>query len=383
MKDQIKKPKKYFHYQKEILNTISEPASFINRNYKYVFVNTAFNNFHEVQTNRIIGKTMNELWHPEIFESSIKPQMDKCLKGQPVFFQYDGKMPNGIQKIIEINYYPHRKITGRIDGVIETIKDITEKKKAEKTLKRSEARLKELNAAKDKLFSIIGHDLKGPLNNILGFSELIEVGHLNYSAEEILNYNRLILQSAQSLSGLLENLLTWSRTQNKKITASPQEIVIQLVIQQCLDLLKHNADKKQILFVNEIPPETIVFADLEMITIILRNLISNAIKFSKTGETITAVLKSEKEKVIIGIRDTGVGISEDKIKNLFHTEANISTLGTDGEKGTGLGLIICKDFIEKNNGEIWVESEYGKGSCFYFSLPVKTVIHKKVTQLCS
>ncbi len=383
MKNQSKKPKKYFHYQKEILNTISEPASFINRNYKYVFVNTAFNNFHEVQTNKIIGKTVVDLWNPQIFEMSIKPQMDLCLKGNPVYFQYEGKMPNGTHKIIEINFYPHRKINGRIDGIIETIKDITEKKKAEITLKRNETRLKELNTAKDKLFSIIGHDLKGPLNNILGFSELIENGHQNYSEEEIFHYNRLILQSAQSLSGLLDNLLTWSRTQNKKITASPQDVILQLVVQECLDLLKHSAEKKQIQFINEIPPETVVFADLEMITAVFRNLISNAIKFTQNEGTITATLKPEKNKVIIGICDTGIGMSKEKIETLFHPEANISTLGTAGEKGTGLGLIICRDFVEKNNGEIWVESDHGKGSCFFFSLPVKSEVPQNAAEFYS
>ncbi len=378
MKNQNRRTKTYFHYQKEIINTISEPASFISPEYKYVFVNNAFNHFHNIQTTKIIGKTVADLWSREIFDTCIKPHVDRCLKGEDVFFQYEGKMQDGQIKTIEINFYPHREKNGKINGVIETMTDITEKKQAEKTLQNSEHRLKELNAAKDKLFSVIGHDLKGPLNNILGFAELIDNDYNKYTPEEIQHYNRLILQSARSLYNLLDNLLTWSRTQNKKVSASPQEVIIQFVVQQCQELLNPSAEKKQIQFINKIPPETIVFADLEMLTVVFRNLMSNAIKFTNRGGKITTSIETNGQSVIIGICDTGIGISEEKIQHLFHPETNFSTPGTARERGTGLGLVICRDFIRKNDGEIWVESEPGKGSCFYFSLPKKETIQQKI-----
>jgi PAS domain S-box-containing protein len=360
---------RYFHYQKEILNTISEPASFIDKNLKYIFVNSAFNKFYKVETRDIIGKTIQDLWGFEKYEEKIKPNLKKCMNGEPVFLQYEGIIPGGDFKIVEMNCYPHRDSSGRIDGIISTSKDITEHKKALQDLKESEERLKELNATKDKLFSIIGHDLKGPLNNILGFSELIEQGFENYSAEELRNYNKIIFQLSQSVSMLLENLLTWSRAQRQKITITPQKIAVHFIVEKCFGLLIQNAIQKEIRLKNLLPPETVIYADEEMITTIIRNLVSNAIKFTNRGGTITVAAKRENGEVTISVSDTGIGIPKDKITQLFHPDVNNSSPGTEGEQGTGLGLIICKDFAEKNKGEIRVESETGKGTVFYLSLP--------------
>jgi PAS domain S-box-containing protein len=362
---------RYFHYQKEILNTISEPASFINKNYRYVFVNNAFNKFYNKETDEIIGQTGAKIWGNENYENKIKPHIDECLTGKHVFFQYEGEMPNSTFKILEINYYPHRKSSNIIDGVISTAKDITEQKKAEQALKESEARLKELNVTKDKLFSIIGHDLKGPLNNIIGFSELIEEAYDNYSSEEIRKYNKLIYQLSQDISSLLENLLTWSRSQRNKITVSPQNTGLYFIVEKCFSLLEQNALQKQIRLKNNVPPEALIYADEEMITTVMRNLISNAIKFTNRGGTISAVAKPSKKMIITEISDTGIGIPKEKAQKLFQPNENQPGMGTEGEKGTGLGLIICKDLVEKNGGEIWVESEPEQGSVFFFSLPAK------------
>jgi PAS domain S-box-containing protein len=362
----------YFHYQKEILNTISEPATFINRRYAYVFVNTAFNKFYNVETKEIIGKTIRDLWGKKIFDKEFKPSIEKCLaSGNPVFIQYEGPIPNGSYKIIELNFYPHRKSNGKIDGIISTSKDITEQKKAEKALKQSEARLKELNTTKDKLFSIIGHDLKGPFNNILGFSELIVEGYENLEPEEIQKYNQLIYQLSKNVSELLENLLTWSRAQRQKLVVTPQNISLRFIVERCFNLLDHNAGHKQISLNNEIPSETIIYADEEMITTVIRNLISNSIKFTKSGGKITAGAKRIDGAVTIEISDTGVGINKEKIRNLFKPDVNHTNLGTDGEKGTGLGLLICKDFVEKNKGEINVESTPEEGTSFFIKLPAE------------
>lgn len=370
MKYANQKPKnRYFHYQKEILNTISEPASFFDRNFRYVFVNSAFNKFYGKETNEVIGKTVEELWSVDDFQNKIKPGLKKCLTGKPVFLNYEGKIPNGEFKILEMNYYPHRNSKGRIDGIISTAKDVTEHKQAERALKESEIRFKELNATKDKLFSIIGHDLKGPLNNILGFSELIEQGFESYSTNDIRQYNKLIFQLSHSISDLLENLLTWSRAQRNIITVNPHNITFYFTVEKCLGLLIQNAIQKEIRIKNNVLPDTVIFADEEMITSVIRNLISNAIKFTHRGGTILIQAQSSAENVIIAVKDNGTGISEDKIPYLFHPSENHSCLGTEGEKGTGLGLLICKDFIERNSGNIWVESEPDKGTTFFIALP--------------
>jgi len=247
MKQTNKKGKnRYFHYQKEILNTISETASFIDKNFRYVFVNTAFNKFFGKETEEVIGKTVSELWNSDDFTHKIQPAMEKCIRGKPVFLLYEGLIPSGETRILEWNFYPHRNTSGRIDGIISTAKDVTEHKKAEQALLESEARFKESNATKDKLFSIIGHDLKGPLNNILGFSELIDQNYENLSEKEIKQYLKLIYKSSATVTDLLENLLTWSRAQRNILTVSLNNIALYFTVEKCFGQLIQNAIHKEI-----------------------------------------------------------------------------------------------------------------------------------------
>ena len=363
---------RYFHYQKEILNTISEPASYIDRRYKYVFVNSAFNKFFKKETWELIGNTVEFVWTPVNFEK-LKPHLESCLKGKTVSIQFEGIIPGGDFKILEMHFYPHKNVAGRIDGIISTSKDVTAHKKAEQALKESEARLKELNATKDKLFSIIGHDLQSPLSNIIGFSELIDKGYDLYSDEDIRRYNRIVYDISQSVSSLLENLLTWARSQRNQIKVIPREVPVHMIAEKCYSLLIHNFLQKEITFINDIPPETVVFADEEMMTIVIRNLISNAVKFTHRKGTISIESTAGRDTVITCIKDSGTGIAPDTLKHLFQTEGSHPTAGTEGETGTGLGLIICRDFIEKNGGEIWVESKTGQGSAFSFSLPSRRI----------
>jgi PAS domain S-box-containing protein len=372
MKQKIKKGRnRYFHYQKEILNTISETASFIDKNYRYVFVNTAFNKFFEKETEEVIGKTVGELWNSDDFAHKIQPALEKCMRGKPVFLLFEGTIPTGEVKILEWNFYPHRNTSGRIDGLISTAKDVTEHKKAELALLESEARFKELNATKDKLFSIIGHDLKGPINNILGFSELIDQNFENFSEQEKKQYINLIYKSSITVTELLENLLTWSRAQRNILTVSPHNIAVYFTVEKCFGQLIQNALHKEIRLKNNVHPETVVYADDEMITTIIRNLVSNAIKFTNRGGTISVITQSSPEQVVIGIKDTGIGIAPEIMSQLFQPDENHTSLGTEGEKGTGLGLVICKDLVEKNNGKIWAESEPENGTTFFISLPGK------------
>lgn len=240
-----------------------------------------------------------------------------------------------------------------------------EAKVEERTIK-----LKELNATKDKFFSIIAHDLKNPFNTLMGFSELLLENMDMYNLEQIREYIAIIFETSRTSYSLLENLLDWSRSQTGRIKMEPKEIDISSLVALNIRLLESPARKKSILLQSNIEEKTFAFADKNMIETIVRNLISNAIKFTGEGGNITVEAERNGNVLQVCIVDTGIGIRSESIDKLFRIDQNISTKGTANESGTGLGLILCKEFIERNGGEIWVESEEGKGSQFYFTLPM-------------
>ncbi|MFC2136693.1 two-component regulator propeller domain-containing protein [Bacteroidota bacterium] len=229
--------------------------------------------------------------------------------------------------------------------------------------------LLDLNKTKDKFFSIIAHDLKNPLNSIIGFSELIQHAK-DISKDKIDKYVGIIFSSAKNLFGLLENLLNWARTQTGALKYNPQTIAVSGLIMENFTLLKSVAQSKDIQFNVELQDDYTVYADENMINTALRNLITNAIKFTNRGGSVTISAKKVNKNVEISIEDTGVGISEEIQKSLFKIDESITSVGTEKEIGTGLGLIISNEFIKKNNGDLLVESELAKGSKFTIVLPV-------------
>ena len=253
---------------------------------------------------------------------------------------------------------------------------ITEVDQSNKLLKESEDNLKIINATKDKFFSIIAHDLRNPFNALHGLTRHLLINYNSFNTEEIKQSIELIFNSSDDLLELLENLLYWSRTQRGKMQFSPKENNLSELINKIFSLLRMNAEKKKINLINEITSDKILFADFDMLTAILRNLISNAIKFSYTNSFIKISSKDFKDYTEISVMDNGVGISPDNIEKLFRIDIHHSTSGTSEEQGSGLGLILCSEFVEKHNGEIWVESEIknlpdGKagGSTFKFTIP--------------
>jgi signal transduction histidine kinase len=236
-------------------------------------------------------------------------------------------------------------------------------------LRMQSIELRELNASKDKFFSIIAHDLRSPFNSIIGFSEiLLENAQVrNYDVYE--EYTQIILNSARRAMDLLSNLMEWSRSQTGRINFNPESFEMANFIEEIGLLFTEVAKQKSIQIVREINESVPVYADKDMISTILRNLVSNAIKFTYFGGKITISVQDNPEELIVSISDSGVGMKKEKIDGLFHIEHNTSTKGTNNEKGTGLGLILCKEFVEKHEGRIWVESELGKGSVFSFTIP--------------
>lgn len=237
-------------------------------------------------------------------------------------------------------------------------------------LYESEKKLQELNTAKDKLFSIIGHDLKNPLITLLGFSEILVEDYEELTDEEKKEYLRTIYETSRNTQKLLENLLNWSRAQSGRLQVELEPLSIKTIIKETIDLVKSHAEKKNIKLNTEINSSLMVYADKNLLETIIRNLVTNAIKFTEEGGTVKIYTQDYNGYVKVCVEDTGIGMSEEDVKKLFRIDVSNKEIGNSKEKGTGLGLILCKEFCEKQGGKIWVESKLGKGSKFYFTIPV-------------
>ncbi len=251
-----------------------------------------------------------------------------------------------------------------------SVADITEQKEAEIKIKQQNEALQELIATKDKLMSIIAHDLRNPFNSIMGFSEVLANQIQELDIDEIKNFATIIYNTTKNANTLLENLLEWAKAQTNKTIFKPEKIVFNSLLAECIGMMSNSLQAKNIEIVQIIPTQTIVLADPEMLKTILRNLIGNAIKFTAVSGKISVNAKINPGNVEISLIDNGVGMDKNQIKSLFKIGEIKSEKGTKGESGTGLGLMICKEFVEKHGGKIWVESQLGKGSNFSFTLPV-------------
>ncbi|HPO61803.1 MAG TPA: PAS domain S-box protein [Candidatus Kapabacteria bacterium] len=244
--------------------------------------------------------------------------------------------------------------------------------------KEVEKELNETIASKDKFFSIIAHDLKGPLAGFMGYTKTLVNEFNKLTFNEIIDITTTLSESAQKLYSTLENLLEWSRTQTGRIEFKPELIDLREIAFNITYILKQNANDKNIMLVSNIFDETIVKADKNMITTVIRNLVANAIKFTDDYGRVTISAKEitesigglQKKSYLVSVEDNGIGIDDAGLSKLFRIDENVTSIGTSGEKGTGLGLILCKEFIEKHNGRIWAESQHGKGSSFNFTIPV-------------
>jgi len=243
------------------------------------------------------------------------------------------------------------------------------RKKAERVLRDSEQKLRTMNAAKDKLFTIIAHDLGNPLNSLFLSATHLENHFHHLPEQEIKEFIHNIFQQTHDMSNLLENLLQWALAQVGKREKNPERLNFNILLQETLDQIRFSAEKKNITISSQIAHQTWVWADRHMVKTILRNLISNAVKYSFSGGIVDIHHRENGDFIEITISDKGIGMNQDRIERLFSLEGNKSIRGTDDEKGTGLGLVICKEFIEKNGGHISVESQLNQGSNFHFTLP--------------
>ncbi len=303
------------------------------------------------------------------FEVCKKLKENPLTKNIPVIFLTARTETEDIMKGFNLGAIDYITKPINSDEVMARIKTHLELKKSKDIINEQNINLSELNATKDKFFSIIAHDLKNPISNFRDLTKVLVENFGSLSDSDKVEYLTMMNKSSERLFSLLENLLEWSRSQRGLIQFSPIQLDLNYIIDNIISLMTPLAQKKEISLVKNINSNINIVADVNMLNTVIRNIVSNSIKFTETNGNITVGAKNFDNYIEVFIEDSGIGISPENISKLFHIDSNISTLGTSNEKGTGIGLILCKEFIEKHNGKIWVESEVGKGTKFTFVIP--------------
>ncbi|MGE5499332.1 MAG: PAS domain S-box protein [Syntrophothermus sp.] len=309
-----------------------------------------------LRTSDIGKKNIYDILDGQLADKILAHAEKAFISNQIQIFEYDTEIS---KKVI---HSEARILNNSQDEFILIIKDITERK-------RTQLELKALNASKDKFFSIIAHDLRSSFNSLLGFSSFLADEVSTLHKDEIKKISDSIAESVRSIFGLLENLLQWSRVESGRMICSPEEIELPEVLKKIAVLVKNHLERKNISLTFNTDESLKVMADLNMLETILRNLISNAIKFTHADGAITVTAVRKNNEVEICVEDNGVGMREDTVRKLFNISENISTKGTQQENGSGLGLILCKEFAELNGGALTVKSKVNEGSVFCLRVP--------------
>ena len=234
-------------------------------------------------------------------------------------------------------------------------------------LENREEELEEIHQTKDKLFSIIAHDLRGPIGALLEVLKMMKSGDLNMS--EFRDFVPKLIKDVDHISFTLNNLLSWGQTQMNGATTNSTIVKLNTLVNNNINLLAETAKKKSISLTNEMPDNILIFSDPNQIDIVIRNIISNALKFTPKDGKITIDAQEKYQFIEVTIKDTGIGMSEEDLSKVFATNQSHTTFGTNNEKGTGLGISLCKEMLENNGGNLWAKSKLEKGTTFYFTIP--------------
>lgn len=318
----------------------------------------------------LIDRPWKEFTHPDDIQQNMQA-IDMILSDQCKSMRWEKRYIHKNGSIIwgDIHTLLVRNQEGEPQYFITTINDITEWKKTEEANKVKNELLQLSNAEKDKFFAILAHDLRSPLSSFLGLAEVMAEDLHTMTMSEIEDITKSLHTSATSLFQLLENLLEWSMLKKGNFECHPEKISLNRLIHRSIDPVQETARRKKLQLQVELSETFFVFCDVKMTETILRNLISNALKYTHSGGTVVVTARpSEKGVIEVSVRDTGIGMNSEMLSKLFIMNEQISRKGTDGESSSGLGLLICKEFVEKQGGKIRAESEVGKGSIFNFTV---------------
>lgn len=347
--------KNQFKFLNTLINSIPNPVYYVNTHGIFLGCNRAFAEFSGSESENLFGRSIFDLAPLEIAQKEresdlqlINAHNSVCYEAQ---YPSKGKL---IDVLISKSIFYNND--GTVAGILSVLIDISERVKAENALKLSEQKLKEVNIAKDKFFSIISHNLKNPFTALLGFSEMLIEDFEELSDEDKLSFLSEIKNSSRFAFSLLENLLQWSRLELGKLKSSPEFIQLKPIAEEIINDFSTKIADKNITLHKEISDSIIVRADLNMMKSIIMNLISNAVKFVGESGVIKISAKHNGSCVIFEVLDNGPGLSQKVLDNLFKIDSHQSSNGNSNEKGTGLGLIITKRFIEINNGTIKIEN---------------------------
>lgn len=354
----------------DIFNSVSEAIYLLDDSGTFIDVNRGAEKMYQYSKQELIGKSPQSISAPGRNNlEEIQKMMNRVSEtGLPAYFVFWAIRKNGevFPKEVFVN---KGKYFGK-DVLIATARDITEKNQVEERIRSKNEELQKINAEKDKFFSIIAHDLRSPFTAFLGLTQLMVQDLPSLRLDNIQEIALLMRDSATNLYSLLENLLQWSRLQRGMIAFNPKSFLLMPKVTNSMQAISEIAGKKGVEIVLNIPEDLMIFADINMLESVIRNLASNAVKFAnKGGKVLISAHATTDHAVEISIKDTGIGMDKEMIRKLFRIDEYTCRPGTDGEPSTGLGLILCKDFVDRHEGRIWVESIEGMGSTFHFVLP--------------
>ncbi|MDX8341384.1 sensor histidine kinase [Draconibacterium sp. IB214405] len=353
-----KKEVNFQHYYPDEWEIVSSESSGQFENEKGLFT---FNTIYPLENNE---STL--IWTEEEAYKATKDYFWKAVSFVPREELYEAQNERNVQLLV---VYLLLVILSGI-GAWVLARSINRRELAEEKIRKNLVKLQDLNATKDRFFSIIAHDLRSPFNTMLGFGEMLKEEVDNENTEHIKEYTHYLYSGILKTYNLLNELLDWANLQRRKVAFEPKTIDAERCVDEILQILELSTLNKKQTLVKLIPEKTELVADRNMFCTIVRNLLNNAIKFTPEGGTITFKAKFSNGKHIFTVADTGVGISHENLKKLFKVDESFSTAGTNEETGTGLGLVLCKELVEKHGGEIWAESEKGKGAEFHFTIPL-------------